>query len=132
MSALDGVLGFGRRHAEARMTEQVAVGRYVDSTDPATGDPIRTLQVARYVGAGRIRYPSNSANETSGPGEPVATQKPYLSIPVGSDPLYEGDEVLVTGSTTDPAGIVGRQYRVTGRAVAGQVTAARYPLEEVS
>lgn len=131
MSLLRGTLSMGRRQAESRMTETVLVGLFRDGTDPLTGDPTRTLVTARYEGKGRIRYGSGQVSNQVGPGQDVAMQEPTLSIPSGSPATFEGDEVLVTASTSDGA-LVGRVYRVQGQAQAGQVTALRVPLKEFS
>jgi len=122
----------GRAAAVRRMTETVTVGSFTDGSDPVTGDPIRVPDVTRYENKpGRIKYESLNAQEQDGAGSPVAMQTPHLSVPTGSPSFHEGDEVLVVASTSD-ALLVGRVYRVTGSAQAGQTTAHRYPLEELS
>lgn len=120
-----------RREAESRMTETVTVGIYTDATDPDTGNPMRTLTTTRYTGSGRIRYGSRGVVNINAPGQPATVQEPYLSVPVGSPRLIVGDDVEVSASVHDPL-LSGRRYRIQGNASAGQVTAARYPLEELS
>lgn len=120
-----------RAEANSRMTETVQVGRFTDSTDPTTGNPVRTLTTERYNNIGRVRYGSGDVRESAGSGGPVSEQSPYLSIPHGSARCFEGDEVEVTASTADDL-LVGRRYKITGNAVAGQTTAHRYPLEDLS
>lgn len=115
--------------AESRMSETVTVGVYEDATD-TNGDPTRSLTYARYQGKGRIRFGSRGVVNANGPSMPVAIQEPYLSLPVTSTLLRIGDELTVTASP-DP-GLVGRWFRVAGAAISGQVTAHRYPLEEVN
>lgn len=120
----------GQKLADLRMSESVVVGSFLDGTDPESGDPIRVLDVSRYSGVGRIRWASREVSNSSASGSPVALQEPYLSVPFGSARLFTGDEVECTGSS-DPL-LVGRRFKVSGTAAAGQVTAYRYPLEELS
>lgn len=120
-----------RAQAESRMTETVVVGLYTDTTDPVTLNPVRTLTTERYSGPGRIRYVSSVVGEPTGPGGPISEQAPVLSVPAGSAEIHDGDEVEVSASSADSL-IVGRRYQVTGVAAAGQVTANRYRLKELS
>jgi hypothetical protein len=117
------------------MTETVTVGSFEDTSDPVTGDPVRTPVMSRYTGIGRIRYGSLAASSTSTGadqiGQPVIVQTPYLSIPHGSPRLYETDEVLVDESTADGL-LIGRRYEIAGNASIGQTTAHKYPLTELS
>ena len=121
----------GRRRANERMSETVTVGSFTDGV-AEDGSPTRVPVVARYEAKpGRIKYESLNAQEQDGAGSPVAMQTPHLSVPSGSPQFFEGDEVLVVASAADVL-LVGRVYRVTGSAQAGQTTAHRYPLEELS
>ena len=124
------VLQRGRVLAEARMTDSVAVGTFVDGTDPETGDPTRVLVESRYSGMGRIRWNSREVSNSQATGSPVAMQEPYLSVPFGTARFFTDDEVECTGSP-DPL-LVGRRFKISGAAGGGQVTAYRYPLEELS
>ena len=121
----------GRRLANARMSETVTGGSFVDGTDPETGDPTRIPDAVRYTGPGRIKYESLAVSDSSGTGSPVAAQTPFLSIPTGSPALFEGDEVVVDTSSADGV-LVGRFYRVAGHPQAGQTTSNRYPLTELT
>ncbi|GAA1148436.1 hypothetical protein GCM10009651_36380 [Microbacterium natoriense] len=118
-----------RAEAESRMTDSVQVGRFEDGVDETTGDPTWVLVTARYVGKGRVRWGSREVTNADAPSMPITVQEPYLSVPFGSPLLRDNDEVLVVGSD-DPI-LVGRRFRVQGFPVAGQVTAYRYPLEEL-
>jgi len=132
MSLVSGALFMGRRMAESRMTETVTVGVYTDGTDPVTGDPTRVLATSHYAGVGQIKYPSVSVSETSGSGQQVASADVVLKVPVESAPdVRAGDEVLVSASTADGS-LVGRRFRVKAWPQSGQVTAHRFPLEELS
>lgn len=118
-----------RAEAESRMRDTVQVGLFADGTDEATGDPTRVLVAERYAGIGRIRWGSREVTNADGPSMPVTVQEPYLSVPFGTARFFDDDEVHVTVSE-DPI-LVGRKFRVQGDAIAGQVTAYRYPLEEL-
>jgi len=112
------------------MTDVVTAGTFTDGTDETTGDPIRVLVTERYTGSARLRLSSQNVTNAQAPSMPVAVQEPTLSIPWGSPRLLIGDEVLCTGSE-DPI-LIGRRFRVQGNAQAGQTTAHRYPLQEIS
>jgi len=119
-----------RAEAESRMTEVVLVGRFTDATDPVTGDPMRVIETERYDGIGRIRWGSREVSNSQATGSPAAMQEPYLSVPFGTARFFTDDEVECVASS-DPL-LVGRRFKVSGGASAGQVTAYRYPLEELS
>lgn len=120
----------GQRMAGERMSESVTVGAFDDGTDPVTGDPIRVLIDSRYTGVGRIRWSSREVSNSQVTGSPVAMQEPYLSVPFGAGRFFTGDEVECTGSP-DPL-LAGRRFKISGTAGGGQVTAYRYPLEELT
>lgn len=125
---IDAALPQLRAEAESRMRETVQVGRFADGVDEATGDPTWELKTERYTGKARIRWGSREVTNANAPSMPITVQEPYMSVPFGS-PLLRDSEVLVTGSE-DPV-LVGRRFRVQGYPIAGQVTAHRYPLEEL-
>lgn len=118
-----------RAEANSRMTEVVTVGLFEDGTDETTGDPTRVLVEHRYSGPARIRWTGRGVTNANGPAMPVTVQEPVLSIPFGSPRLLDRDEVHITAST-DPI-LVGRRIFIQGDAIAGQVTAHRYPLTEL-
>lgn len=124
------MLARGRRMAESRASEIVTVGTFRDATNPDTGDDIRIPVTTRYIGPARIRWNSKEVTNAVAPSMHVAVQEPYLSVPVGTARLFPQDEVVVTDSIDTL--LVGRRFRVQGAAAAGQVTAYRYPLEELS
>ncbi|GAA4762600.1 DUF6093 family protein [Microbacterium gilvum] len=130
MASVLSVLRDGRRLAEARMTETVLVGRFVDGTDEETGNATRVLAEERYTGIGRVKYPSLTVSDTSA-GLPVAEQQLTVSIPSGSPQCFEGDDVVVSASAVDGL-LVGRRFRITGEPQSGQTTAHRYPVRELT
>lgn len=120
----------GQKLANLRMSETVVVGKFVDGTDPVTLEPSRVLEQERYTGMGRIRWNSREVSNSQATGSPVAMQEPYLSVPFSTARLFTDDEVECTASP-DPL-LVGRRFKISGAAGAGQVTAYKYPLEELS
>lgn len=118
-----------RAEAESRMRENVTVGLFEDGTDPLTGDPVRVLVTERYTGKARIRWGSREVTNANAPSMPMTVQEPYLSVPFGTARFFDDDEVRVN-SSPDPI-LVDREFRVQGDAIAGQVTAYRYPMEEL-
>lgn len=130
-SDVGATLPFLREQAESRMTEMLQIGRFGDGVDPDTGDAVRVLEESRYEGKGRVRYPTATVSRVDGAGTVIAEQDIIVSIPTGSAPCYEGDEVLVVTSTAD-ALLAGRRYRVSGPAAGGQTTAHRYPVTEAT
>lgn len=82
MSVLEGVLSAGRRRAQARMTERVLVGHWIEGTDPSTGDPVRVLGTEHYSGVGQIKYPSMTVSDVRTEiGQQVAMVDVVLKIP---------------------------------------------------
>lgn len=126
-----GVLGMGRRMAVSRMTETVTVSVESKSTNPSTGDPVRTVSSPVYSGVAQIAFPSLVVSERDVQGQQVAATSPVLKLPVSVGVVLTGHVVRVTASTSD-ASLVGRWFRVKSPPQSGQVTAHRYPLEEVT
>lgn len=125
------MLARGRALADARMSEAVVVGLFMDGTDEDTGDPTMVLVQSRYDGPGRVKYESLTVSDSSASSQPVASQKPMLSIPTGSPLLLEGDTVRVVDSVADEL-LVNRFYKIDGAPQSGQTTSHRYPLVEHS
>ena len=144
-------LPFLRSQAESRMTETIRAGVYTDSTDEATGNPVRTLVEALYEGPARVKYPGNAVQSSVSAGQVVVQQDVIVSIPVQFPSLLPGEDVLpgdgvvpsvmvflpegatveVLSSASDPL-LAGRFYQVSGSPDMGQVTATRYPVSELS
>ena len=128
-SDIEGALPGLRAEAESRMKETVQVGRFRDGVDEESGDPTWVLVTERYTGKARIRLGSREVTNANAPSMPITVQEPYLSVPFGTPRFFDNDEVLIV-SSDDPI-LTSRRFRVQGNAVAGQVTAHRYPLEEL-
>ncbi len=120
----------GQHMADSRMSETVLVGKFRDGTDPDTKEATRVLETERYTGKARIRWGSREVSNSQATGSPVAMQEPYLSVPFGTARFFTDDEVECSASP-DPL-LVGRRFKLSGGAAAGQVSAYRYPLEELS
>jgi hypothetical protein len=122
----------GRAKAAERFTESL---RFYSSdgvtVDPDTLDDVEATTVLHTV-PGRIKFPTLTVSERSAVGQVFATQQVNVHVAVGSTPNVRVDHfVVVLASTVDPS-LVGRKFRVSGNAQAGQVTSHRYPVEEVS
>ena len=120
----------GQHMADSRMSETVLVGKFRDGTDPDTKEATRVLETERYTGNARIRWGSREVSNSQATGSPVAMQEPYLSVPFGTARFFTDDEVECIASP-DPL-LVGRRFKLSGATAAGQVSAYRYPLEELS
>lgn len=127
---LDAALPGLRREAESRMQETVTAGLWADGEDEETGQATRVLVETRYEGVARVRVASREVLNANTPGGTVGVQEPFVSVPVGSPMILRGDEFVVD-SSPDPI-MVGRRFRVTGWPASGQVTAHRYPVEELT
>lgn len=131
MSFLKAAVSMSRRRAKARFTETVRVGRFVDATDPATGNPTRALVGApSYEGLGRVKYPSMAVTPGTEPAQVTVEQQIILSLPSGTV-IPEGEEVVVLASEVDES-LVGAEYVIAGKPQKGQTSAARYPVTEVN
>lgn len=128
MSLLTGGLSMGRRVARARMTDMVQVTT-TDLQDTGGLNPER-VTVTHYAGPARVKFSSQVASDTEVAGQFPVVQSVELHLPSGTVVPPKAD-VLVTASRSDPA-LVGRRFTVTGMPQAGQTTASRYPVKEVS
>lgn len=133
MSLLTGALGMGRAQAESRFTETFTFFTSVPGDPNPDTLEDTTIETPIYTGVlGRVKYPSLTVSTSSAVGQTFATQDVNVSVAVGTIPLvHEGHFCRVTASTVDP-GLVGRKFRVKGSAQAGQTTAHRFPVIEVS
>lgn len=132
MSLLGGTVAMGRAFVEITLTETVEFYRVSGtSVNAETLDEVET-KVVVYTVPARVKYPSLIVAEKRGAGEIVGNQNVTVSVAVGSTPTVNSEYFCkVTASTVDPS-LIGRVYRVKGSPQAGQVTAHRYPVEEVS
>ena len=120
-----------RAEAESRMTETLTVGVETFVTDPVTGDAVRSVADPVYSGIGQIKFPSMVVSERDAQGQQVAATSQMLRLPVSVGAVAKGHVVRVTASSSDST-LVGRWFRVKSLPQSGQVTAHRYPLEEVT
>lgn len=131
MSVLLGVLSMGRARAEARMTETVTAYMVTGTTvDPVTFEPVETHDDV-YSGPARVKYPTLIVREHEQGTQAVAMQELEISFPSGTTGVTKDTFIHIDASTAD-AGLVGRIYRARGLGVAGQTTALRVPVAEVS
>lgn len=132
MSILAGALRAGRAQAESRFTETLTFYTSTVTQNPDTLIDTVTETAIHAAIPGRIKYPTSTVSESSAVGQVFAAQDVQAHVAVGSATNVRADHFCrVTASTVDP-GLVGRVYRVKGSAQSGQVTAHRFPVEEVS
>lgn len=126
-NALPGI----QSQADSLMTETIVAGLAVDGTDPVTGDATQTIPDPRYEGSARVKYNSSVVSDSGVTGALVMVQAITVKLPAKAPVLEEGDVIEVTESELD-ASLVGRKYIVRGAPDAGQVSAHRYPVTELS
>lgn len=131
MSALLGALGMGRAQAASRFTETFKV---FTTTRVLGSDGLYTdTEVNAYTSIlGRIKFPTLTVSEREQGAQVPAVQDVQIHVTVGDTPNVVVNHVWeVTASTADSS-LVGRQFRTKGLPQAGQVTAWRYPVEQVA
>jgi len=120
----------GRTQANARMTETVKVASEVPTVDPDTlaTTVTETVHIASTIA--RVKYPVTRVLERDAGTQLVAAQEIEVHFPSGSDVRTDWFVTVLT-STAD-ASLVDRRYRVRGNGLAGQTTALRVPVEEIT
>lgn len=125
------VLPFLRSEASARMTQTWRIGYLIESTDPVTFDPIQVLDEV-YEGPGRLKsVQATSVSEPVVAGQILAVQTLELHLPIGTTGIVADMRAVCVGSPPkeDPT-MVGKVVRIKGQPTVGQVTAARFPVDE--
>jgi hypothetical protein len=126
-----GALSLGRRQAEARFTETFkayTVARVLGE-DGLYTDTETTVYASV---SGRVKYPTLTVSEREQGNQVPASQDVEVHVAVGSTPDVVVNVLWrVTASTAD-SDLVGRVFRTKGSPQSGQVTAHRYPVEQVS
>ena len=119
----------GRQRADARMTQTWRIGYLIESTDPGTFDPIQVLDEV-YEGPGRLKSASaSSVSEPVAAGQILAVQTLELHLPVGTTGIV-ADMRAVCVACPEDLTMVGKVVRIKGKPTVGQVTAARFPVDE--
>lgn len=129
MTLLGGVLGMGRAQAESRMTQTWQVGFLDEDTDPVTFEVIQLFD-AVYTGPGRYRSQTWTTSEPMPGKQPVSVQSEELHLPAGTSGITVDMRAVCTACPED-ASLVGKVLRIKGRPSQGQVTAARFPVEDI-
>ncbi|TLF33234.1 hypothetical protein FE256_03825 [Microbacterium sp. 5K110] len=110
------------------MTETIVAGTWAMRT--VAGKATRVLVTEKYSGSARVANgASRAVSDRDSASQAVATQDLRVDLPVAAPMLTDGDEIDVTGSTSDQS-LVGLTFEVTGIPDMGQVTAHRYPVKE--
>ncbi|MDR7189778.1 hypothetical protein J2Y46_002604 [Microbacterium sp. BE35] len=126
-----GTLGLGRNWAQARFTETFTFYTESESTDPVTLNPTTVETVVASGVAGRLKFTNTDGRDVESGGQFPIVSRREIHVGVGTVSAAPGVLVRCTTSTVDPS-LVGRVFRVSDRPQAGQTTAHRFPVEEVS
>jgi hypothetical protein len=137
MTALDPVLGAGRRAAEARMRDTVRLyTQAADGFDRTSGNSTPGAQTTLYTGKARVKAIAQSTGEETEAGERELVLREYevqlpwsTALPAGVRVL-PGARVEVTASPD--ARMVGLILWVTGAAYSDQATVWRIRAEDRS
>lgn len=121
----------GRRFMQSRMSETVLVESVVaGDPDPVTLDPTETRSTI-YEGPARVVYPpSVLVRDEVLASQLVEKQEARVDFPAGTS-VATDQVVTVTASAADSA-LVGLTFRIKGFGTAGQTTALRVPVEQLS
>lgn len=126
------VLTGGRGSAATRFTETLTFFTESDGGMPdENGNPTNAETVLHAGVRGRVKHTRTQGQDVESGGQYPVVTKPEVHVAVGSVDVPVGVFVRVTGSSVD-AGLVGSVFRVSEPCTKGQVTAWRYPAEEVS
>lgn len=118
-----------RAAAESRMTQTWRIGTLSETTDPATFDVVKTVQPVVYTGRGRLKPSTTAGTNADAAGQLVAIYSLELHLPVGTTGIERGMVAICDACPEDPS-LVGRMVRIAGGPSQGQVTAARYPVDD--
>jgi len=120
-----------RREAEARFTETFtaftvsrvlgAGGAYADTDIPVHADV-----------AGRVKFPTLTVREREQGAQVPAVQDVQVHVAVGATPDVAVNTLWRCAASASDSSLVGRVFRTKGLPQAGNVTAHRYPVEQVS
>ena len=132
MSVLSGALSMGRKQAEARFTETFKAFTVENVLDEETGLETPT-EVAVYASVpGRWKSPTMTVSERAQGAQVPAVQDTQIHVAVGATPLVGVNTMWRVIASDSDSSLVGREARTKGLPQAGQVTAHRYPVEEVN
>lgn len=124
------VLTSGRNAAESRFTETLVFFQAASTVDDSTL-LVTTVEAAAATVPGRIKVQRTLGQDAAPGTQSVVVTRLEAHVAVGAYDAAPGCWVRVTASTSDDA-LVGRVFRVAEPHTAGQVTAWRYPVTEVT
>lgn len=120
-----------RAEAESRMTETVVFFTEALGEDPETLQPVTVETVVASGVRARLRSAARDPRDVPFAGQEPVVSKLVLSVPFGSVRVGPSVFVRVTASDADE-GLVGVKVRTLDFPTMGQVSAWRYPVEQVS
>lgn len=114
------------------MTETVTFYRVTgEETDPETLEVVEVRESIATTVA-RVTYRTLNVSDRESGTQLLASQSPELHVPVGAAAGVRGDDRAVVDASTSDDSLVGLTFRVAGSPQAGQTTAHRFPVEEIS
>lgn len=120
-----------RAEAESRFTETVTFFTVERGEDPITLQPVDVETVLANDVRARLRSAARDPRDVPIAGQEPVVSKLTLSVGVGSVRVGPSVFVRVTASKADE-GLVGVKVRTLDFPTMGQVSAWRYPVEQVS
>lgn len=132
MSLLTGALARGRAQAEARFTETFKVYTIESVRDEETGLDTDTEVTVYAAVPGRWKSPTLTVREREQGAQVPAVQDLHIHVAVGATPNVTVNTLWRCTASTADSSLVGRVARTKGLPQGGQVTAHRYPVEEVN
>ena len=111
------------------MSETITATTSVESVDPTTLQPV-VVTTTHLTSKARVKYAFSRVTDRETGTQTVGVEEVEIHFPSGT--VIDPDWVLTVTASTADAGIVGRVYRAKSRGVAGQTTALRVAVEEVS
>ena len=130
MTMLGTAVSLGRQHAESRMTETVRFYTTSEGTNPA-GEVVEVETVIADNVRARVRMRGLAPRDAEVAGQDPVVSELRVDVPVGSVKVGPSVSIRVLSSASDP-GLVGEVYQTRDFPSMGQVTAWRYPVEQVS
>lgn len=122
-----------RAEAESRFTEMFTFYTVTRGLD----DDLQPTDIETVIASGvrgRVRSSARDSRDVEFVGQDPVVSQLVLSVAVGSVPMAARRPSVFarcTASTSDP-GLAGMKYRTKDSPTMGQVTAWRYPVEQVS
>lgn len=125
---IGGVLGMGRRMAEARMTDKCEITRAGTPVwDEEAGENIGPVEVV-YQGPCRVKHPSTAARDVEAGSQLLAVTFTELHLPLSAVGVRADDAATILESSTRLEQAA-RQFTIMAPFDGSQTTALRFRVE---